>query len=659
MKIKIAILFFTFFTAFSGVSQYKNTKLKMADGLLEDGKIYAALEIYEDIVKKDQENRSLIKIIAKLHEQLFNYSEASKWYYELMEVDNGEFPKAEFKFAQLMKMTGQYDIAIKHYISFDKSYKGHDRTGLSKICKTEIKSCKKAMEALPNPDYSISKLSNLINSSYTDVAPFGYNGNLYYSTIPTDTSFTYTEFLDSAPSFQIYVAKQIEDDKFDSAKLFIPEILNTPFKHTANGAFNKKGDKFFFTKCKENVNGKMICKIYCTIKKDSVWQKAIKLNNEVNDANNDYTSTHPTIMSYKKGKRDKKETEILVYASTKPGGLGGYDIWSSVILNDLTCEKSTNLGKNVNSQLNEVTPFFDGKNKFYFSSNGKGGFGGFDVFEAPVKRGKIKKSKGMDLPINSSWDDWYYNQMNSNFGFLSSNRKSSRIYHNNIRLDDIYFIKKETKKYLILKAINNNNSLNRVIKGVVFKVKFTGDVKSKGKEVKANDHFQIIPNKSYEIIAQKNGFINQKKIFSTSYDTKSDTITWEFLLSKVDSTKEITLDNIYFDSNSSVLKTESKAALNRLFQTLSINPSFVVEIGAHTDNQGSETSNQALSENRAKSVVTYLEDLEIGINRLSSIGYGSKLPVSDNDTEENRKLNRRITFKIIGTTQKKIPNESK
>ena len=288
----------------------------------------------------------------------------------------------------------------------------------------------------------------------------------------------------------------------------------------------------------------------------------------------------------------------------------------------------------------------------------QGGFGGFDVFQAQVKRGKIKKSKVMDLPINSSWDDWYYNQMSSSAAFLSSNRMSARIYHNNIRLDDIYYIKKETKKYLTLKA-SLDDSLKRVINGVVFKVKFSYDSKSEGKEVRSNSPFQILPNKTYEILAQKNGFINQRTLFSTSYDTKSDTISWEFTMTKIDSTKEINLDNIYFDSNSSVLKPESKASLNKLYQTLIINPNFIVEIGAHTDNKGNVKSNQQLSEERAKSVVKYLENLEIGNNRLSAIGYGSSSPISDNNSEENRKLNRRITFKIIGSTQNKTLNENK
>jgi outer membrane protein OmpA-like peptidoglycan-associated protein len=219
-------------------------------------------------------------------------------------------------------------------------------------------------------------------------------------------------------------------------------------------------------------------------------------------------------------------------------------------------------------------------------------------------------------------------------------------------------VKKERKKYLSINA-KTSDSLKEQMDEVIFKVRLSGDMKSVDKEVSANQAFQIIPNKTYEILAQKNGFINQKTLFSTYSDSKSDTLIWEFYLSKIDSTKEIILDNIYFDSNSSLLKPVSKTALNRLFQTLSINPSFIIEIGAHTDNQGTNDANNKLSENRAKAVVSYLAELNIGRNRLSTKGYGAKLPIAKNDTEENRKLNRRITFKIIGSNKIKPKNESK
>ena len=123
-------------------AQYKSTKLKMADGLLEEGKLYAALQIYEDIAKGEGENKSIYRKIAELHEELYNFEEAAKWYYELFEIQDGEYPKSEFKFAFLMKMQGKYKIALEHFSSFSKTYNGHDRLEYSKICKNEIKICK-------------------------------------------------------------------------------------------------------------------------------------------------------------------------------------------------------------------------------------------------------------------------------------------------------------------------------------------------------------------------------------------------------------------------------------------------------------------------------------------------------------------------------------
>lgn len=643
----------------SALGQYKSTKLKMAEGLLEEGKIYAAIKIYEDIIKKDESNKYVIKKIAELNEQLFNYEEAAKWYYNLMEVQEGEYPKAEFKFAQLTKLSGNYELAIKHFDFFNKTYKGHDKASYSSMCKNEIKSCEAAMKALPNADYTVIRLPNNINSSYTDLAPFGFKGKLYYSAIPLDTAFTYTEYLDSAPAFQIYVANQVEDEQFDSVQLFIPEILNESFKHSSNACFNEKGDQFFFTRCKENVNGKNICMIYCSELKEGKWTEPTKLGNDVNDANNDFSSTHPTLLSYRKSKRDKQNTNLLIFSSNRSGGEGGYDLYSIELNSDLSTGKLSNLGSKINSVLDDVTPFYNGKDYLYFSSNGNGGLGGFDVFKVPVKKGKLKKIQDVDIPINSSWDDWYYNEMSSSTAFIVSNRKTSRSYYNNVSMDDIYLIKKETKKFLVLTAVENDSSENN-ISGVSFKVKFADDTKTEGKVVKVGESIQIVPNMSYEIIAQKNDYINERTFLSTSDDTKSDTINWEFKLTKIDTTKDVVLNNIYFEENSADLTPPSKVELNKLFQILLTNPEFSIEIGAHTDDQGTKEENLILSEKRAQSVVNYLVSKGIGKSKLTAIGYGESKPIAGNKNsngsvnEEGRKLNRRITFKII--TVQDIPS---
>lgn len=635
------LLLFIFATLFSS-AQYKSTKLKMAEGLLEEEKYFAALKIYEDIAKSQGDNKDVYMKIAQLHEQLYNYAEASNWYYELYEIQAGEFPKSEYKFAELQMILGNYKVAQEHFTSFGKTYKGHDKVLYAKLCKTYIKSCKVALEALPNAEISIKKIPLNINSAYNDLAPFAHDGKLYYSSIPSDSTITYTGYLDSAPAFQIYMANQIEDEKFDSAELFIPEIINEPYRHTSNGAFSPDGNKFFFTHCKKNINGKNICKIYCTVKNDTSWNEPILLGSEINDRNNDFSSTHPIILSYKKRGRKGEIITNLVFASTMPSGQGGYDLWMASIDKDLKIGKPENLGKRINSPLNELTPFYSSTDKkLYFSSNGHGGFGGLDVFQTPIKNGKPKKIKPLDKPINSSWDDWYYNQMSVETAFIVSNRKGANTYYNNIRLDDIFLIKKETKKYLSLFAYSND-STSELLKKATFKVKFANDAKAEGKQVETGKPFQIIPNKTYEIIAQKNGYFNESKLFSISNNIKSDTIKWEFRLGKIDTLKGVVIDQLYFDSESYELKPESKLALNKLFKLLIENPSLRIEIGGHTDNKGSDSYNLELSKKRAQSVVDYLVNKGIGIEVISAKGYGSSQPIS-----KDFNLNRRIVFKVI------------
>jgi len=67
-------------------AQYKTTKLKMAEGLFEEGKYFASLKIYIDIANSQGDNPEIILKIAQLNERLFNYVEAARWYYELYEI---------------------------------------------------------------------------------------------------------------------------------------------------------------------------------------------------------------------------------------------------------------------------------------------------------------------------------------------------------------------------------------------------------------------------------------------------------------------------------------------------------------------------------------------------------------------------------------------
>ena len=107
------------------------------------------------------------------------------------------------------------------------------------------------------------------------------------------------------------------------------------------------------------------------------------------------------------------------------------------------------------------------------------------------------------------------------------------------------------------------------------------------------------------------------------------------------------MKNIFFDFDKATLRSESTNELQRLTKLLVDVPTLKIEISGHTDSKGANDYNLALSENRAKAVVSYLIKAGIAANRLTSKGYGEEQPISTNDTDEGRQLNRRTEFKII------------
>ena len=109
---------------------------------------------------------------------------------------------------------------------------------------------------------------------------------------------------------------------------------------------------------------------------------------------------------------------------------------------------------------------------------------------------------------------------------------------------------------------------------------------------------------------------------------------------------KIALRNVFYDVGKSTLRPESGSELNRLVKLMQDVPTLKVEISGHTDNMGSKTLNSKLSEDRAKSVVLYLTNKGIALDRLVAVGYGSAKPIASNKSSEGRQENRRTEFEI-------------
>jgi len=108
-----------------------------------------------------------------------------------------------------------------------------------------------------------------------------------------------------------------------------------------------------------------------------------------------------------------------------------------------------------------------------------------------------------------------------------------------------------------------------------------------------------------------------------------------------------TLSNLHFETNKSVIKSASFEELDELVKYLKLKSDLKIEIGGHTDNQGSDATNLSLSESRAKAVKEYLVKKGISSSRIVAKGYGEALPIAENETENGRALNRRTEIQIL------------
>jgi len=157
-----------------------------------------------------------------------------------------------------------------------------------------------------------------------------------------------------------------------------------------------------------------------------------------------------------------------------------------------------------------------------------------------------------------------------------------------------------------------------------------------------------VPFGTYSLSGNKKGYMYNfiEEVVVTPEDV-DEGVSQDIELLKFVIGAKIVLKNIYYDVAKATLRDESVAELDRLITIMEQNPTLKVEIGGHTDSDGSESYNQRLSQARAQSVVDYLLDASVVEDRLEAKGYGEVEPIAPNDSKENKQLNRRTEFKVL------------
>ncbi|MEO5931046.1 MAG: OmpA family protein [Candidatus Kapaibacterium sp.] len=336
---------------------------------------------------------------------------------------------------------------------------------------------------------------------------------------------------------------------------------------------------------------------------------------------------------------------VLYFSSNRPGGFGNRDIWACRRKRDGTWDSPINAGELINTPFDEVSPWLapDGQTLF-FSSNGHPGIGGFDVFSAATISG-VTAVTHLGAPINSTADEICFSlSADGRRAFLSSNRSGGKGGYD---LYSVFPVPTTVDPLMVVRgSVIGGEGKPMVATVEVTDLTSETALGSFATDPETGKYTLVLPRGvNYAITAEASGYLFNSRQIVVARDLERDSSrTLDFTLQPINGVIRLL---VFFKSNESNLQKESTNDLDRAVRFMNANPDISVEIAGHTDNTGDAQAALMLSKQRAQAVKSYLVGNRIKAERITVSGYGSAQPISSNDTEEGRTMNRRVEMRVI------------
>ncbi len=611
----------------------------------EDQNYTASLEEFQAMLQENPENPELNFLVAESFRKL-GQVEASAPYYEKALSGGYANDEIPFHYMLALKANERYDQAkdlMQAVVQETNSelYRERAQEQLNNLNKLDS-------IRLQVRDVELNPLE-VINSEFADYSPSFFRGELYFVSHREEAIFNRYD----QPFSDIFKVKLEGLSPQENTVERLPDIFNDPGINEGAIAFAPDGNSVVFAKGNPGgAKDRRSVDLYFAVKRNGNW-------------------TNPVVMPISSpGAWDStpvfnREGSVLYFASDRPGGYGGSDLYRATLNERGRWADVVNLGPEINTPLDEMFPYVSPDNKLYFASDGHAGFGMLDLFEA-TNQGGIITIQNMGPSYNSSADDFALVYTDFPFeGFFSSNRKGGQ------GSDDIYSF------------IDNSSDLKQityVLKGTTYQLNddstqtILGDVRVTlldANEAVVDDvlssrsgsySFEISPEKAYFIMAERPQYFTARKPFSTVgegipqedlMERFTEKVFVEDLsLGQIVLEKTIVIPNIYYDLDRAEIRSDAAQELDKLVQLLEDNPSIKIELSSHTDARSEDNYNLELSQRRAQAAVDYVVSKGISADRLLAKGYGESQLVNGctNNvpcTEEQHQENRRTEFKVI------------
>lgn len=632
-------------SVFSSNIYSQEAKLANADKKYDNYAYIDAIKTYEKVAEKGYKSASMFQKIGNAYYFNGELEKAAKWYSDLFAMpDTTIEPTYYYRYAQSLRAMGDNKKADEILKEFEKVSANDSRAKLYN------KNVNYLDEIKANSGrYKIENAS--INSQYSDYGSSFYNNKIVFTSARDTGSLGQRKHTWTNQHFTNLYSADLGEDMTPSNPVKFNKELKSKFNE-ASPVFTKDGKTVFFTRNNyvkgikgKNDQGITLVKLFkATLDENANWTNIEALP----FTSDNYSTAHPTLSPNEK---------TMYFASDMPGTYGLSDIYKVQINEDGSFGTPVNVGSSINTEGRETFPFVSQENEIYFASDGHPGVGGLDIFMAKINDdGSFNKVQNIGMDANSPKDDFaYLIDSKTRKGFLSSNRDGGQGY------DDIYqFL--ETKRLICeqelygeITDLDSKMPLSNA-KVILFDKRMK-ELKTVYSDEKGAYSFMVECSNMYSVRAEKENYNTNEKQVSIPYENGKTYLPIELEKDKCKVTvgddlgKCFGIKNIYFDLDKSNIRTEAALDLEKILDVLNQYPNMKLDIRSHTDSRASFKYNEALSDRRAKSTISWLVKNGISPDRFTGKGYGETQLVNKcsdgvNCTEDEHQMNRRSEFII-------------
>jgi len=640
----LLLILMSLFLSFS--MQGQSLRLKKANKYFNEFSYDKAIKAYESIEDKTP---SVYRNLAKSYLMLDKTDKAEQYYADLMAT--GQYTPADvYDYASVLLMNKKYDEAANW---MEKFYKLNPNDKRAQAFMADPLYYRELLKS--DPKMALNNLD--INTEYEDFSPVYYKDNqvVFASSRGNNRLINRKWNGNQQPFLDLYVADISGNNELTNVQKF-NNVVNKKY-HDAPAAFNAQGDYMIVTRNIYGDNKLEDNKLWLYeshLIDNNYWSDPVPLYFNDKHFSNGHASLSP-------------DGKVMYFASDRPGGFGGTDIYRSVKGEDGRWSMPENLGDKINTEGNEMFPYYDAKGGYlFYSSNGLPGLGGLDIFVSKVRRdGSLTKPVNLGSPINSNKDDFSFVYNDKGSGYISSNRMGGKGDDDIYSFNNMPAFSNKIEDCSLSGTVTDKITHQPILMAKVILLD-KEDNKLKEYETKSDGKydFPIDCGGTYKMLVMREGYGDARAEINTKdFDTPKIVKDYALLRPESEYTMQskgnmcdIHIKPIYYDLDKFYIRYQDKVDLDKIIALMNQYPKMRLGVYSYTDARASKPYNVRLSKNRTMSVVKYLTDHGISKDRLDPRWFGEIYPVNGcvdgvKCSEAEHQQNRRTEFKILNCRQ--------